>query len=207
MTKKTLPVKPKAKPPVDRRANAAASHASIKIPQSPVSRGKSSPDPLKAQGEVSAVETWQKIWGSSQDDQWKVKFLTAFQKSKNLGQAIVVCGINRTTINRARKLDPRFEEALGELWENFIDDLEESALTRATEGTMRYNYDIEGNVVSAERKFETQLTIFMLQSNRRKYRIAVDGQTSLEDVVNKFHDITGRLKATIPSRDTPPSLN
>lgn len=151
------------------------------------------------------VEFWKSTW-TLPSDKWKVEFLSTFDRTKNIGTAVVACGINRTTVNRARRLDSIFEEALSDIWEDAIDKLEESALKRATEGTLRYNYDKEGNIVSRERKFETQLTIFMLQTNRKKYKIAVDGNTSLEDVVNKFHDITGRLKSTVPDRPNP-SMN
>lgn len=163
----------------------------------------------KPQAEVLVADPllseWTQRWGNDPEDRWKVQFLKTFREHRNQGKAVVVCGIKRATVTRARRLDPAFDEACTDLWEDFVDELEESAMKRATKGSLRYHYDRNGDVTSVERKYETQLTIFMLGANRSKYKINVDGNTSLEEVVNKFHEITGRLRNTVPQND--PSRN
>jgi hypothetical protein len=166
--------------------------SSPEIPEYKLNRGEKVSGSLK-----DRIAQWERIWPSP-EQAWKTRFLKIFAKTKNMGRAIVSCGTNRAAINRERKFDSAFDSELTDLWESFVDDLEASAMDRATHGTFRFHYDRDGNMTSVERKYETQLTIFMLQANRSKYNIKVDDGTTLEDVVNKFHAITQRLKNSVP---------
>jgi len=75
--------------------------------------------------------------------------------------------IGRTTAYRWRAEDPEFAAVWHAIDEELTDDLEESALSRATFG-IRHDIYHDGKRVGAERKFETVLTIFMLKARRRE---------------------------------------
>lgn len=181
-----------------------------KIKSKPKSKAKPAAVAVKPKSVVVPDDELPKLWRSlwnGPEDHWKPIFLETFKKHQNFGKAVVVSGVSRSKVSHARRTDRVFDEVVTDLWEDAIDNLEASALKRATEGHMKYTYDKDGNLVNQERKYETQLTIFMLQANRKKYQIRVDDKTSLEDVVNRFHEISSRLRGTIPERQSSPSMN
>lgn len=74
-----------------------------------------------------------------------------------------VVGVARSTAYLHRDRYPELRAAWDEIDDENLARLDESALRRATRGSLVTRMDKEGNVVSTERRHETALTIFMLQ--------------------------------------------
>lgn len=97
----------------------------------------------------------------------KAKFLRAFVLTRSVTAACKKASIGRTQAYQWRKNDADLREAWLAIEEEFIDDLEDSALKRATEGwdePIMHN----GKQVGTKRVYSPALTIFMLKMRRRK---------------------------------------
>ena len=77
--------------------------------------------------------------------------LRAFQEAGNVTSACKAAGINRTTFHNWRKNYPVFNELADMLYEAVYDNLEETALNRAQDGS-------------------DSMLQFMLKAHRAKYR-------------------------------------
>lgn len=97
------------------------------------------------------------------DVSWHDDFIARLRSTGSVLRACRAVGVSRQTAYVQKKADPEFAARWDEVVTEQLDALEESALRRATRGTVTRRYDKYGNEVAAERRHETALTIFMLQ--------------------------------------------
>lgn len=86
---------------------------------------------------------------------WKPAFLAALREVPVLRHGCDVTGVERTTVQKARKADPAFDEAVEEAMEAGVDKAEQEAFRRAVVGfeepvihqgvlALRYQHDEQG---------------------------------------------------------------
>lgn len=102
-----------------------------------------------------------------------MRFLRLFREKRSVIAVCRAMRISNKTAYRWRARFPWFAEAWEAIEDELLDDLEESALRRATKGHTEPIFDKDGNKVGKRRKYETALTIFMLKARRpARYRTA-----------------------------------
>jgi|10_taG_2_1085330.scaffolds.fasta_scaffold00090_48 hypothetical protein len=96
---------------------------------------------------------------------WGPVFLESLRKHKGVEAACRESRVCRTTAYKARREVPAFKEAWIEAIELNVDELEQTALTRAING-WREPIVYRGEIVAVKRVYSAALTIFMLKKLR-----------------------------------------
>jgi len=96
----------------------------------------------------------------------KLAALVEFAKSRSVVRATIASGASRNVVVGWRKNDEQFERAWRDIWETAIDWLEDSAFVRSVRGYREPIYQM-GRLVGHRRVHHPNLTMFMLQRNRR----------------------------------------
>lgn len=107
----------------------------------------------------------------------KETFLKVFAETGSVTVACIAIKRGRTAVYSWRDEDPEFAAAWREIWDTRVDELEESAMTRAIEGYVRPVYQ-QGRKVGEERVYAPHLTMFMLGKLKRKQYSDVDERES-----------------------------
>lgn len=97
----------------------------------------------------------------------KEKFLN-YMKTKRVRGIASACrafGISPGTVGNWKRTDPKFREALIEIQTHVVNELEESAISRAIDGWDEPIY-YQGVQCGTVRKFSSTLTTFMLKALR-----------------------------------------
>jgi hypothetical protein len=123
----------------------------------------------------------------------KTRFLSLFRKHRSVVKAARVMQVGRRTVYNWREDDPLFALAWDEIETELLDDLEDSALKRATRGHVEPVFGKDGTKIGKRRKFETALTIFMLKARRGdRYRFNDREDEDGPDVARNVADLTAR---------------
>lgn len=104
------------------------------------------------------------------DAEWKAAFLQTLEETASVTKACEVSGLPRRTAYNWRGADEQFAKDWDAAVERGTDALEDEAVRRAREGTLRPVF-YEGKVCGHVREFSDTLLIFMLKARRpEKYR-------------------------------------
>lgn len=130
---------------------------------------------------------------------WYRVFLDALRTEYSVTGAAAVAGVSRRTAQRHRKKDEQFSMAWEASWESIVDELEASAMRRATRGTVE-PIMFKDQRVGAKRVFETSLTIFMLKRNRKgKYEQNLsEDERDARDLAREFREAMQEMDDTVP---------
>lgn len=104
---------------------------------------------------------------SAEDTTWHEAFINRLRQTGSVLKACKAVDVRRATAYEHWKRYPDFQKEWEDIIDATIDKLEESAIKRATNGTVTEWTDLHGNQ-RRDVKHETQLTIFMLQKRRRE---------------------------------------
>ena len=143
--------------------------------------------------------------GANRTVKKKIRFLEGLETYKSVSHARRYAGISRSTAYRWRDEDPPFAEAWDDVLESAIDDLEASALQRATSGSIvEQVLDSDGNVLKEKRVWETGLTVFMLKTRRKPiYNIKQgetgEGDTEAHDFATRIREAHAAMRASVPT--------
>ena len=119
----------------------------------------------------------------------KAEFCELLRDDRSVTHAARAIGVSTRHLYRIRKEDEEFAAEWDDAWNSIIDELEASAMKRAIHGHKK-SVTSMGEVVGEDTVYETQLTTFMLKSNRReKYSDKLDVTVSPQEYgeeVRKF---------------------
>lgn len=104
------------------------------------------------------------------NDDAKEIFLTHFRKTFKLGESARVAGVCVQTVVDHRKKDENFAAAMEEARYIYADMVEDAMHKVAIEGTEKITYDKQGNVVSVERIFATNIMAMMAKRANPEYK-------------------------------------
>jgi hypothetical protein len=104
------------------------------------------------------------------DAEAKQLFLEAYAEHGRMTHAAHAAGVTRCTVNRHLKKDPDFAEACVEAEGTYKDRLIEHHQNLVFEGTTKYGYDRQGNIVSEEKIYPIRLIELELKKHDEGYR-------------------------------------
>lgn len=104
------------------------------------------------------------------DDRAKGIFLEHYAEHARMGQAAQAAGVTPQTVRRHMEVDPEFAEACMMAEHNYRDRLIEHHQNLVFEGTTKFTYDRQGNVVSEEKVYPIRLIELELKKHDEGYR-------------------------------------
>lgn len=188
MTKKKIVKRKSVKKPANTSKSAKTVKKSIKRKKSPQAAsensGNISPEVPKKQAKRSSIKRPSKTPNKAMPV-WGEKYLKAYEEYGTKYHAAKKANVNRGTANKWINSCPELRDRIEAIDDSWTDQLEQSALQRAThgsndhiiyEGELVYHKDEDGNYLRdkdgnripvIKKKYETALTIFMLKARRR----------------------------------------
>ncbi|MBI4396856.1 MAG: hypothetical protein HY548_07160 [Elusimicrobia bacterium] len=98
----------------------------------------------------------------------KAKFLKAYSEEGAIIHACEKVGLERSSITRWRKNDPKFREAFETAEIKITENLEKALYRRAVEGVESFTYDKDGNLVRTKTEYSDVGAIFLLKARDPK---------------------------------------
>lgn len=102
-------------------------------------------------------------------DKVKEIFLEALSRCGHVTEACRLSGVNKATVYRHRKSDPKFAQAWAEAADLGVESLIDEARRRAFEGCDEPVY-YRGEVVGSVKKYSDVLLMFLIKGHRPEYR-------------------------------------
>jgi hypothetical protein len=116
--------------------------------------------------EEKTQKDWSDLVPGWDEMHWRDKFISALRITRGVNQSADAAGISRSRLYQARGADEIFCSAWTDAVEANIDDLEQSAMSRAIDGWHEPWKITEGGNLIFKKCFSTSLTIFLLKAWR-----------------------------------------
>lgn len=140
------------------------------------------------------------------NDLWRQGFLAQLSLNGNISVSAKKVGVSRSTVLKARQLDPEFAAAMIDAREQAIDELEDRARTRAIDGYEEPVFQ-SGELVGTRRRFSDDLAKFLLTVQRYREHGTESGmlpETAAADAAAFARQVKDELDAMDASVTAPP---